>query len=117
MSRTATRSETTPTTDLLLDLSRWWWSGALVFYGLGDLLTTALGLQVVPVVEASPVVARAVAASGLWAIVPLKALVFVIAYVLWVAVPRPHNVGVPLGLFAFGLVVTVWNTIVLLTSL
>jgi hypothetical protein len=113
MSRTASRTEN-PTTDLRFDRSNWWWSGAIVFYGLGDLVTTALGLQVVPVVEASPVVARAVAWSGLWVIVPLKVLVFGMAYVLWVAVPRPHSIGVPLGLFAFGFVVTVWNTIVLL---
>lgn len=114
MSRTASPTESTPTTDLLLDRSGLWWSGALLFYGLGDLVTTVLGLQVVPVVEGSPVVAQAVAWYGLWVIVPLKGLVFGIAYTLWVVVPRPHNIGVPLGLFAFGLVVTVWNAVVLL---
>lgn len=107
----------TPTTDLLLDLTDWWWSGALLFYGLGDVVTTTLGLQDAVVVEASPIVARFVALSGLWVILPLKLVVFGIAYVLWVTVPRPHNVGVPLGLFAFGVVVTVWNGIVLLSAL
>lgn len=94
----------------------WWWSCAFLFYGLGDLYTTTLGLRLGVVSEGGPVVARSVALSGLWVLVPLKLLVFAVAYLLWRVVPRPHHVAVPLALFVLGVVVTAWNTITLLST-
>ncbi|MFB6073108.1 MAG: hypothetical protein ABEJ88_09085 [Halobacterium sp.] len=105
------------TADLLVALASWWWRGAVLFYGFGDTLTTLVGLRSPVVVEGSPVVAAAVDAHGLWTVVPLKLLVFACAYALWVAVPRPHNVGAPLGLCALGLVLTAWNAAVLAATL
>jgi hypothetical protein len=104
------------TTRLLTALAGWWWVGGILFYGVGDLTTTMVGLQRPVVVEASPVVSEFIASTGLWVMLPLKLLVFGIAYAMWVVVPRPHNVGVPLGLFALGVVLTVWNLFVLIAT-
>lgn len=85
------------------------WLVALLTFGLGDVATTALGLGVDGVAEASPVVAPLIGQHGLVALVALKAAVFAVAFGLWTVVPRPERDGIPIGLAVIGAPVTVWN--------
>jgi hypothetical protein len=85
------------------------WIAAVTFFVGGDLLTTGIGLRYGSIVEAGPVAAPLLAAHGFWMILPLKAAALAIAVGLYVAVPRPHDVGAPLGLAAVGAVVVGWN--------
>lgn len=92
------------------------WLVTLVFFVGGDLLTTAIGLINGGVAEVGPVVAPLLQAHGLLIMIPLKILAVGACYVLWRLTPSPHAVGVPLGLAAFGVLVTGWNTGVLIVS-
>ncbi|RLM56516.1 hypothetical protein DVK02_08405 [Halobellus sp. Atlit-31R] len=103
--------------ELLDGLSPLWWQGAIAFFLVGDTLTTLVGYRLHTVVEAGPVVAWFVRAHGIWLIVPAKVAVVLGFYALYRIVPRPHRLGVPLGLCALGLVVTIWNGIVIAAAL
>ncbi len=92
------------------------WLLAIVFFGLGDLITTSIGISVVGVVEAGPVTAPLLQRYGLSAIVPLKSLVFGCGYLAWKFVPQPHCVGIPLALSLVGISVTGWNIHVLVLA-
>jgi hypothetical protein len=62
---------------------------------------------------AGPIASVLVEGYGVAAVVPLKVGSLLLFYLLWRAVPRPHAVGVPLGLAVLGAVLTAWNTLVL----
>ncbi|WP_253738570.1 hypothetical protein [Halohasta salina] len=88
------------------------WVVAVAFFGVGDLTTTAVGLQFPGVVEAGPVVGPVVDRYGIAGIGLVKCLVLAGSYGLWRAVPTPHRLGVPLGLAVVGVGVTGWNTVI-----
>lgn len=92
------------------------WLLALLCYGVGDVVTTVVGVHTPGVVETNPFARWAFARSVVGGMVALKGLAFAGAYLLWRAVPPPYRVGVPLGLALSGLVVTCWNMHVLVLS-
>lgn len=106
-----------PAIDLLSDLTPLWWQAAIVFFLVGDLVTTFVGFQLRQVVEAGPLAAWIVNTHGATLIIPLKLGVVAAFYGVYRVVPRPHNIGVPLGLAALGLVVTIWNGAVIVAAL
>lgn len=93
------------------------WVVAILFFGVGDILTTRLGYAVPVVVEAGPVAAPLVTQYGIGMLVVLKAATLGVGYLCCRYVPRPHAVGSPLALAVVGVAVTGWNTIVLLSVL
>lgn len=103
--------------DLLSDSTTRFWIIAILFFGLGDLITTGIGLSFPQIVEGGPLTSIAIEQYGLGAMIPLKLLTVVVAYVLWHITPSPHDVGVPLGLAAVGVLVTPWNLGLLLLLL
>ena len=90
------------------------WLLAILFYGIGDLLTTVVGLSSGTLVEASPLVIPVIERFGLIALFGLKSLVFGFTGLLWWFTPYPESLGVPLGLAVIGLLVTGWNIHLLL---
>jgi len=88
------------------------WLLAVLFFGVGDTVTTAVGLGL-PGVREVGLFRSVITTHGLVAIVGLKLATFAVCYLLWRAVPRPHAVGVPLGLVLLGVPVTGWNVVVL----
>ncbi|MFB6114487.1 MAG: hypothetical protein ABEJ58_10360 [Halodesulfurarchaeum sp.] len=90
------------------------WVLVIVFFGFGDLITTAIGLYPGSVIEAGPVPAALIQQFGVWIIVPLKILTVGLVAVVWRLSPKSYAVGVPLGLSVFGIVVTGWNVAVLI---
>lgn len=90
------------------------WLIALIGFGVGDILTTVFGLSAGHLVEVGPFVAPIINRFGIIALVGLKICAFGIAGLLWRFTPRPHAVGVPLGLATLGTLVTGWNTYLLL---
>jgi hypothetical protein len=92
------------------------WVLAVLFFGVGDLLTTGIGLSVNGVSEIAPVVKVTITHYGLLALVLLKVLGITWAYALWTVVPRPYRVGIPLGLTIIGIPVTAWNVHVVLVA-
>lgn len=92
------------------------WFVAVVCFGAGDVLTTAVGIRLVGVVEIQPIAAHLFEYSVLGAMVLLKSAVFGGCYVVWRHAPEPYSVGIPLGLATLGTAVVAWNVHVLLLS-
>lgn len=93
------------------------WVLAVLFYGFGDVITTFLGLQASGVTELSPLLSQFSSPGIYLALLGLKLLAFASCFLLWLLIPEPHRLGAPLGLAAVGLLVTGWNSIVLLHAL
>lgn len=90
------------------------WLLAVVFFGLGDLVTTSIGLSSGYLVEVGPLATRVVGEYGMASLVGLKLAGFAVCVALWRLEPGPGSVGVPLALATFGILVTGWNASLLL---
>lgn len=110
-------TESHPSINLLSDLTLLWWQAAIVFFLVGDLVTTFAGFQLRQVVEAGPLAAWIVNTHGTTLIIPLKLGVVAAFYGVYRVVPGPHCIGVPLGLAVLGLLVTIWNGAVIIAAL
>lgn len=93
------------------------WIVAVAFFGVGDVLTTFLGLTAGHLVEVGPLAGPVIDQFGLGALLVLKVAAFGFCYLLWRRTPSPSAVGVPLGLATFGVLVTGWNASLLLLVL
>lgn len=92
------------------------WLYSVVFFGLGDLLTTSLGLGPGGAVEINPVAASVSQQFGFGAMIALKLATLGGCYAIWQVTPRPHRDGIPLGLASLGVLVTSWNLHVLMIA-
>lgn len=92
------------------------WLAAILFFGVGDLVTTTVGLTAGTATEVGPVVSMVVDRYGLAAVVGVKTGALLLGALLWRLTPDPYDVGVPAGLALVGVVVTGWNTWVLLAG-
>lgn len=88
------------------------WGAAILFFGVGDVVTTSIGLAMSGIYEAGPVTGLVIAHHGLIAMVPVKIGVLAGCYALWRFTPHPHRVGVPFGLAMLGVLVVSWNVFV-----
>lgn len=86
-------------------------------FGLGDVVTTIVGLRLAGVYELQLIAASLFQYSVLGAMLVLKSIVFGSCFVLWTWTPRPHRFGVPLGLITLGVLVTTWNLHILLRAI
>lgn len=93
------------------------WVIAVLAFGVGDIVTTTIGLRTAGVVEQHPVAAFSFQYGPVPVMVVLKTVVFVGCYLLWRAVSRPYCLGVPLGLAVLGVLVTTWNLSILAVAL
>lgn len=89
------------------------WLVAVLFFGVGDVVTTGVGVELFAVAEQNPVPAMVLQRYGVPGVVGLKLLVIACFGLLWRAFPRPYCAGIPLGLAVIGLAVTAWNLLVL----
>ena len=105
------------TVDQLLVYTPLFWIIAVLTFGMGDIVTTYLGLTTGVGVEASPIAALLLQTNGFVAIYVVKVAVFGLLYLLWRVTPPPYDVGVPLGLCLLGAGVTMWNVGVLVVGL
>lgn len=92
------------------------WSLAIVFFVVGDVITTGLGYRMPGVVEASPLPAALLAEVGLVALFALKVVAVTCAYLVWTAVPREYAVAIPVAIALLGLLTTGWNATVLVRA-
>lgn len=91
------------------------WVTAILFYAVGDVVTTSIGVGMEGLTEMGPLLAFLIEQYDLdmvatfAAAVGVKAAFFGGCYVVWVRLPRPQCVSVPLGLALVGMSVTAWN--------
>lgn len=97
----------------LLERERQLWLLGLVLYGIGDTVTTLVGLSAGNVAEAGPIVAPLLADHGRLSFVGVKAATLVFFFGAWSVLRTPGRAAVPLALVVVGAVVTVWNVLVI----
>lgn len=97
--RTKIREEWTPTA----------WVGAILLFGVGDIVTTFLGVGMFGGSESNPLLASAFAEVGLWTLVPLKVAAFGLAGAGY-HLGKPYTLPVPWVALFFGTVVVLWNS-------
>jgi cation transporter-like permease len=100
--------------DLIMRYSQELWVLTIVFFLVGDLVTSALGIAAGGVVEAGPLGAPIVRRYGIPGMITLKIGVLTLSYAAWRLVPDPDRIGIPLGLATVGILVTFWNGLILL---
>lgn len=93
------------------------WGAVALFFVIGDLATTAVGLSTGVATEAGPVVGPIVDQYGLAVTVPLKATAVACCVLLWWVTPERYAQGVPIGTAAVGVLVTAWNVSILAVGL
>lgn len=95
----------------------WLWMTAVVAFGVGDVVTTTIGLSMAGVHEAGPLTSVFIEQHGLSAMIAVKTTVLGVFYGCWKVMSREYRVGIPLGLTLLGLVVVWWNLMVNLLAL
>jgi len=90
------------------------WVTAILFFGIGDLVTTSIGIQASHVAETGPLQEPLLRQFGMISVPGLKLAVFAGFFACWRCIPNPHNLGVPLALTTVGTFVTGWNLLVIL---
>ncbi|QSG16033.1 hypothetical protein [Halapricum desulfuricans] len=91
------------------------WVTAILFYGVGDVVTTSIGVGMEGLTETGPLLAFLIEQYDLDLVATFVAAVGVKAaflggcYAVWMRLPRPQCVSVPLGLALVGIPVTAWN--------
>lgn len=93
------------------------WLIAIAFFGVGDLVTTVIGYSITGVTELSPVISVLLNQHALLTLTTLKTVVIGAFFAIWKYASLPYAVGIPLGLSILGVVVTLWNTSVILLAL
>ena len=92
------------------------WIVAIVLYGIGDTVTTLVGLSIDGVVEVGPIAAPIVERFGTAVLPAVKVLVVSLFFGLWWWLDPPVRVAVPLGVAIVGAVVTAWNAFVIVIA-
>lgn len=85
------------------------WVVAVLAYGLGDTLTTWVGLRSGRGAEAGPLAAPLVETYGILGLVGLKVVTLALFYLVWRVARPPARVAVPLAVAVVGVGVTAWN--------
>jgi len=93
------------------------WIAAILLYGIGDTVTTFWGLSTGGISEAGPIAKPLVDAYGHSALVLIKAIAFPLFYVVWRLLRTPGRIAVPFALAFVGMVVTIWNLLVIASAL
>jgi len=87
------------------------WIAVLIFFVVGDILTTYIGLSLPFIGEASPIAGPLYYSYGFLPLILLKVGFTGGMYLLWRQIDSLSRMGIPLGLALVGLFATVWNSI------
>ncbi|MEF8779632.1 MAG: hypothetical protein V5A46_02985 [Haloferacaceae archaeon] len=102
--------------ELLVRHERGLWLAAVLLYGVGDAVSTFVGLSLGGVAEAGPIAAPAMIGFGHAGLLAVKVAVFLSFLGVWAALRTPARAAVPLALATVGGLATAWNVIVIATA-
>lgn len=88
------------------------WVFAVVLYGVGDTVTTLLGLNSDGVTEGGPLALYVLSQGGIPGFLLFKFGFVGGCFAIWYAIGTPGRVAIPLALAVSGTVVTGWNLLV-----
>ncbi|AAY24941.1 ORF 15 [Haloarcula hispanica virus SH1] len=89
------------------------WAVALLTFGIGDVATTHVGLQLDGVEEEHPLSEKVLGVGGTEAMIGVKAVAFALAWVAYQRTPEEYRAGIPIGLALLGVYIVANNAAVL----
>lgn len=89
------------------------WVLAFLFYGVGDTVTTFVGLRMEGVAEVGPLALIAMEIAGNVGFVAMKGLFMVVCFGAWYVLDTRGRVAIPLALIVAGGAITFWNLLML----
>ncbi len=93
------------------------WILALLFYGIGDTVTTLVGLSTGGAAEIGPLAGPAMEHYGSAGLLGIKIVIFGLFWFVWTVIDSPGRAAVPLALALVGVAVTIWNSLVIITAM
>ena len=101
---------------LTLSTQQWAWVFVLLFFVLGDVVTTSVGLSMTGIAERNVVLRPVVESFGVAGMLLVKGSVVGAGYLVARVLPRHQSVAVPVGFLLVGVTVTGWNLMVIGSS-
>lgn len=89
------------------------WFLAVLFYGIGDAVTTLVGLTFEEISEVGPIAAPLMAEHGELSFLFVKIATFLLGFGFWFVVRSQGRIAIPIALAVVGIVVTVWNAMMI----
>lgn len=93
------------------------WSGAALTFGIGDLATTYVGLQIDGVYEMSPTANIILQSGGYTNLIIAKSFTLIILIAVYKAVDEDWMVAVPITLILVGVFITLWNLHIIINTI
>lgn len=93
-----------------MDKSDAMWYTSLATFGVGDVVTTYIGMKQRGVEEGHPLLDAVIEDSGVAGMVGMKAMAFALAGAAYSQVSEDHRIGIPIGLTLLGSYATIHNT-------
>jgi hypothetical protein len=90
------------------------WLLAFVTFVLGDLLTTAIGINI-GLIESHPLYTHIGHPALLPVAFAVKLVILSLFLLAYEVAPEPENIGIPTGLAILGTAVTAWNSYLILS--
>lgn len=90
------------------------WALAIAFYGVGDAVTTLIGIRTEDIAEVGPIALVAMDIAGDAGFLVMKALFIGACFTVWYVLDTPGRVAIPMALIVAGAGITVWNVVMLL---
>lgn len=98
---------------LTLSTQQWAWVFVLLFFVLGDVVTTSVGHSMAGIAERNVVLRPVVESFGVAGMLLLKGSVVGGGYLIAGFLPKNQRVVVPTGFMIVGVTVTGWNLMVI----
>lgn len=92
------------------------WKYAVGTFGIGDILTTAVGMSMSNVNEAHPISQAVLGEAGNLGMVAVKAGFLGLSYLAYKKAPEEYRIGIPTGLGILGSYIVVNNLNVLMRA-
>lgn len=93
------------------------WSGAVLTFGIGDLATTYIGLQIDGIYEMSPTATMMLQSGGYSNLIIAKSFALIILIAVYKTVDEDWMVVVPISLILFGVFITLWNLRIIINAI
>lgn len=93
------------------------WATAITTYGIGDIATTASGLEVEEVKESHPISKLVIDDYGIAGMVAVKSITMLAFYKLYQNVSEEYRQGIPIGLTILGSGIMLSNSVTVATAI
>ncbi|AAQ13728.1 hypothetical protein [His 1 virus] len=93
-----------------------YWHSAIATFGIGDTVTTIIGLSMAGIYEANPAANTILGELGLFGIIAAKVLYFGLMYIIVKSMPEHSRKYGPITITVLGTLICLWNIAIIATQ-